>query len=93
MSEADKGYMAAMQTMGQSMMNMKMTGDPSADFMRMMIPLYLFVWHGEHVAALLPFAVILLCPLSHLFLHRHGSGRLHNQERKNGEHLTKSAEK
>lgn len=38
MSEADKGYMAAMQAMGQSMMEMKMTGDPSADFVRMMIP-------------------------------------------------------
>jgi uncharacterized protein (DUF305 family) len=38
MSEADKGYMGAMQTMGQSMMKTEMTGDPSADFVRMMIP-------------------------------------------------------
>jgi hypothetical protein len=30
-------------------------------------------WHGEHLAALLPFAVILLCPLAHLLLHRHGA--------------------
>ena len=37
MSEADKGYMGAMQTMGQSMMKTEMTGDPSADFVRMMI--------------------------------------------------------
>jgi uncharacterized protein (DUF305 family) len=38
MSEADKGYMAAMHAMGQNMMGMQMTGDPSADFVRMMIP-------------------------------------------------------
>ena len=38
MSEADKGYMDAMQTMHQGMMQMEMTGDPSADFVRMMIP-------------------------------------------------------
>ena len=38
MSEADKGYMAAMQNMGQGMMKMEMTGDPSGDFVRMMIP-------------------------------------------------------
>ena len=35
---------------------------------------YLVVWHGAHLAALLPFAVILLCPLSHLLLHPHGAG-------------------
>lgn len=34
---------------------------------------YLVIWHGQHVAALLPFAVVLLCPLSHMFMHRHGS--------------------
>ena len=38
MSEADRGYMAAMQVMEQSMMKTEMTGDPSADFVRMMIP-------------------------------------------------------
>lgn len=58
------------------------------------LAVYLFIWHGEHVAALLPFVVILLCPLSHLFLHRHGSGQhLHNREEKNDNHLTRSAEK
>ena len=38
MSEADRGYMKAMQTMQQNMMKMEMTGDPSGDFARMMIP-------------------------------------------------------
>ena len=38
MSEADKGYMKAMQTMQASMMKTEMTGDPGADFARMMIP-------------------------------------------------------
>jgi uncharacterized protein (DUF305 family) len=38
MSEADKGYMDAMQKMHLDMMKMEMTGDPTADFVRMMIP-------------------------------------------------------
>lgn len=38
MSEADRGYMKAMQTMQQSMMKMEMSGDASGDFARMMIP-------------------------------------------------------
>ncbi len=38
MSEADRGYMKAMQTMQQNMMKMEMTGDASGDFARMMIP-------------------------------------------------------
>jgi uncharacterized protein (DUF305 family) len=38
MSEADRGYMKSMQTMQQNMMKMEMTGDPSGDFARMMIP-------------------------------------------------------
>ena len=38
MSEADKGYMAAMQKMQDGMMKTEMTGDPDGDFVRMMIP-------------------------------------------------------
>ncbi len=38
MSEADRGYTKAMQTMQQSMMKMEMSGDASGDFARMMIP-------------------------------------------------------
>lgn len=38
MSEADKGYMAAMQKMQDEMMKTEMTGNPSGDFVRMMIP-------------------------------------------------------
>jgi hypothetical protein len=37
------------------------------------LAVYFVGWHGEHLAALLPFAVILLCPLAHLLLHRHGA--------------------
>jgi uncharacterized protein (DUF305 family) len=37
-SEADKGYMEAMNKMHESMMNMEMTGDASRDFALMMIP-------------------------------------------------------
>ena len=38
MSEAYSGYMNAMKTMQHQMMQMEMTGDPSGDFARMMIP-------------------------------------------------------
>lgn len=38
MSEADKGYMAAMQKMQDGMMKTEMTGDADGDFVRMMIP-------------------------------------------------------
>jgi uncharacterized protein (DUF305 family) len=38
MSESDKGYIEAMQKMQQDMMKMEMTGDSTADFVRMMIP-------------------------------------------------------
>ena len=38
------------------------------------LAIYLVIWHGQHAAALLPFAVVLLCPLLHVFMHRHGSG-------------------
>lgn len=38
MSEADRGYMKAMQTMQQTLMKIEMSGDPSGDFLRMMIP-------------------------------------------------------
>ena len=37
------------------------------------LAVYFVGWHGEHLAALLPFAVLLLCPLAHLLLHRHGA--------------------
>ena len=38
MSEADRGYMKAMQSMQQEMMKLEMSGDASGDFARMMIP-------------------------------------------------------
>jgi uncharacterized protein (DUF305 family) len=37
-SAADKGYMDAMMKMHQSMTSMEMTGDPTHDFVMMMIP-------------------------------------------------------
>lgn len=33
---------------------------------------YLWAYHQQHVLALLPFALLLLCPLMHLFGHGHG---------------------
>jgi len=37
-SEADKGYMAAMMKMHQPMTSTEMSGDPTHDFIMMMIP-------------------------------------------------------
>ncbi len=39
--------------------------------------LYLVIWHGVHLAAALPFLVILACPLLHVLMHgghRHDHG-------------------
>lgn len=38
MSEADRGYMKAMQTMQQAVMKTEMSGNPGGDFARVMIP-------------------------------------------------------
>jgi hypothetical protein len=40
---------------------------------------YLVIWHGAHLAAVLPFLVLGACPLMHFFMHRrhghhHGQG-------------------
>ncbi|PKH06163.1 DUF2933 domain-containing protein [Moritella sp. Urea-trap-13] len=48
---------------------------------------FLFMEHREHVFSFLPFLIILLCPLMHVFMHgKHGHGK-HNEvdepERKN----------
>lgn len=41
---------------------------------------YLAIWHGTHVAALLPFFIVLACPLMHLFGHSgHGQHTKHSQ--------------
>ena len=38
---------------------------------------YLVIWHSVHLAAALPFIVLLACPLLHVFMHgghRHNDG-------------------
>jgi hypothetical protein len=40
---------------------------------------YLALWHGQHVAAALPFLVLLACPLMHIFMHG-GHGHHHGSE-------------
>ena len=40
---------------------------------------YLVFWHGAHVAAVLPFLILLACPLMHLFMHRHHDGHDRDQ--------------
>ncbi len=43
---------------------------------------FLFTEHRAHALGLLPFALLLLCPLLHLFGHRHGG---HDHETDKGE--------
>ena len=38
---------------------------------------YLWAEHSAHVIAVLPFAIFLLCPLSHLFMHHDHGGPNH----------------
>jgi hypothetical protein len=44
---------------------------------------WLFLRHGEHLSALLPFLIVLACPLMHLF--GHGSHGGHGGRRRDGE--------
>lgn len=37
--------------------------------------------HTAHAVSLLPYLVILACPLMHLFMHRKGHGGAHDHER------------
>lgn len=36
--------------------------------------IYLVVWHSMHLAAIAPFALLLACPLMHIFMHGSGHG-------------------
>ena len=40
---------------------------------------YLVIWHGAHLAAVLPFLVLAGCPLMHIFMHG-GHGHHHGQD-------------
>ncbi len=42
---------------------------------------YFVIWHQQHVFAVLPFLVILACPLMHLFMH---GGHSTHDHRHNG---------
>lgn len=44
---------------------------------------FLLMEHRQHVAQFLPYLILLLCPLMHIFMHRghdHGSGNQHDHE-------------
>ena len=38
-----------------------------------LIAAYLVLWHGQHLAALLPILLVFACPLTHMLMHRHGT--------------------
>ena len=42
--------------------------------------LYLVIWHSVHLAAALPFIVLLACPLLHMFMHGGHGGHGDNGE-------------
>ena len=46
---------------------------------------YLWLAHRDHLLALLPFAILVACPLMHVFMHRgHGhGGHAHGERPKN----------
>ncbi|WP_237133483.1 DUF2933 domain-containing protein [Pseudohongiella sp. O18] len=45
---------------------------------------FIFAEHSAHVLPYLPFLIILLCPLMHIFMHKgHGGGEGHSQSEHN----------
>jgi hypothetical protein len=49
---------------------------------------WLFFRHGEHLSNLLPFLILLACPLMHLFGHGgHGGHGRHGQERQQADRV------
>ncbi|SAK85851.1 hypothetical protein AWB76_05984 [Caballeronia temeraria] len=49
----------------------------------------LFSEHRAHFLGVLPYLLLLSCPLMHLFMHHHGHGHRHNQP-ESSEQLPKS---
>jgi hypothetical protein len=54
---------------------------------------FLLIEHREHVFSFLPFLILLLCPLMHVFMH-HGHGHGHSSDDNKGDEKadTKSAD-
>lgn len=52
---------------------------------------FLLVEHGAHTLPYLPYLIILLCPLMHLFMHKGHGGRGH-EEKGHGEHQHQDVE-
>jgi hypothetical protein len=53
---------------------------------------FLFSEHRAHALGLLPYLIILACPLLHLFMHRgHGGHGRHNSNSTTGRHTHKGA--
>lgn len=47
------------------------------------IGFFLFTEHRAHLFGILPYLLLLACPLMHFFMHgRHGSSHQHGEERK-----------
>lgn len=52
----------------------------AATVLAVMASIYLYLAHQAHVYALLPYLVLAVCPLMHMFMHRgHGHGHGHHQ--------------
>jgi len=50
---------------------------------------WLYVYHPQHALGFLPYAILLLCPLLHIFMHGghgHGGHNNHSNHRNHKEH-------
>lgn len=46
---------------------------------------WLYTYHFEHALGFLPYGILLLCPLMHIFMHGdHGHGGSHNNDSNEG---------
>lgn len=45
-----------------------------------MLAVLLLIQHAEHLLTVLPYLLLLACPLMHLFLHRHGHSEASHSE-------------
>jgi len=62
----------------------KRAGSLAIATLAIMAAYYLLTRHAAHTLGVLPYLLILACPLAHLFghRHRHGSGHAHETSRK-----------
>lgn len=51
-----------------------------ASLLAVVVSLYLYLTHKDHVVAALPFLLLAVCPLMHVFMHRGHGGHSHGRQ-------------